>query len=65
MEREPRDLQVDPVCEMPIEPDRAYARLEWRGVTYYFCSPDCVEQFKIEPAVFATPGHPGPAHPVT
>ena len=57
------DKQVDPVCEMPIEPHRAFARREWQGVWYYFCSQDCVDKFEFEPSAFALSGEPGPARP--
>jgi Cu+-exporting ATPase len=41
---------VDPVCGMRIVADEAAGRHEHRGETYYFCSPQCLEQFKADPA---------------
>lgn len=40
----------DPVCNMQFEPNEAVATVEHEGVTYYFCSEDCAESFREEPA---------------
>ncbi len=43
---------TDPVCGMAIDPDKAKAAgliVEAEGVTHYFCSEDCKEQFKQNP----------------
>ena len=39
----------DPVCGMDVDPARAAARSEYRGRTYYFCSPHCKEEFDTAP----------------
>lgn len=36
----------DPICGMQVEKSTAAATLGHDGVTYYFCSPDCMETFK-------------------
>ena len=43
---------VDPVCGMTIDPADAAGQAEYRGQTYYFCHPSCVEQFKADPERF-------------
>lgn len=40
----------DPVCGMEIDPRKAAATHNHHGMTYYFCSPSCKENFEKEPA---------------
>src|SRR5258708_29333471 len=60
----------DPVCGMTVVPEKAAAKLEHAGKTYYFCSKGCAERFSREPEKFlvapgtaemehgsASPGH--------
>lgn len=35
----------DPICGLPVEPERAEFRVEIRGRTYYFCSEHCKRIF--------------------
>ncbi len=57
----------DPVCGMVVEPQKAAAKVEHAGNTYYFCSKRCAERFTREPEKFliasgtAGMGH-APAH---
>jgi P-type Cu+ transporter len=44
----------DPVCGMEIQKDRAAAREEYQGKTYYFCSHDCHVKFKATPQTHAS-----------
>lgn len=50
----------DPVCGMEIDEDMAEDLgaeiLELDGVTYYFCSPFCREQFEKDPQRYLTQG---------
>jgi Cu+-exporting ATPase len=46
---------VDPVCGMNILPETAAGKQEYEGTTYYFCSQNCIEKFKLNPAAFLTP----------
>jgi P-type Cu+ transporter len=39
----------DPVCGMTVNPQSAAGSFEYRGRTYYFCAPDCLEKFKADP----------------
>ena len=42
----------DLVCGMMVDSDRAAAKEEYQGQTYYFCSPGCAAQFRAEPTKF-------------
>jgi Cu+-exporting ATPase len=47
----------DPVCGMMVAPEKAAAKVEHAGKTYYFCSKGCAERFSREPEKFvAAPG---------
>jgi P-type Cu+ transporter len=39
----------DPVCGMDIDPATAAGTSEYKGQTYYFCSPGCKKSFDKEP----------------
>ena len=39
----------DPVCGMEIESEKAFAKREHEGRTFYFCSQDCVSKFDADP----------------
>ena len=36
----------DLVCGMQIDPGSTPAKMEYKGITYYFCSRDCLKLFK-------------------
>src|SRR5260370_11057047 len=40
---------VDPVCGMSVDPATARASTEYRGRTYYFCCPSCLQKFQADP----------------
>ncbi len=42
----------DPVCGMMVVPEKAAAKLEHAGKSYYFCSKGCAERFSREPDKF-------------
>src|SRR5260370_22750271 len=42
----------DPVCGMMVVPEKAAAKVEHAGQTYYFCSKRCAERFSREPEKF-------------
>lgn len=46
---------LDPVCGMWVDPEKARGSAEYKGKTYYFCSPRCVEKFKAEPERYLAP----------
>ena len=46
---------IDPVCGMTIDPADAAGHVDYRGHTYYFCNPQCLEQFQADPERFLDP----------
>ena len=51
----------DAVCGMPVDPEKAAARIEHSGRPYYFCSPGCAQRFREAPEKYAA-GSAGGAH---
>ena len=43
------DTVHDPVCHMDIDPATAAGTSEYKGQTYYFCSPGCKSSFDKDP----------------
>ncbi|MEW6001657.1 MAG: heavy metal translocating P-type ATPase [Nitrospirota bacterium] len=43
---------VDPVCKMMIEDKDAIGTSAYKGITYYFCSKQCKEDFDKDPEAF-------------
>ncbi|HXJ13281.1 MAG TPA: heavy metal translocating P-type ATPase [Candidatus Limnocylindrales bacterium] len=53
----------DPVCGMLVDPQKAAAKFEHGGKTFFFCSPRCKERFQQDPEKFlAAPGTAGMEH---
>lgn len=50
-------MDTDPVCKMPVAPQKDTVRAEYRGVTYYFCSERCHQEFTRHPEKYATEPH--------
>ncbi len=44
--------EIDPVCGMNVDPQLAAGSLEHAGKTHYFCSKQCLEKFKADPAKY-------------
>jgi P-type Cu+ transporter len=42
----------DPVCGMIVDPPQARGKAQYRGDTYYFCSPGCMHKFTADPAKY-------------
>lgn len=42
-------MAIDPVCGMEVDPAQAAGSVEYKGETYYFCSPGCKRSFEKEP----------------
>jgi Cu+-exporting ATPase len=42
-------MEMDPVCGMEIEVGDAYSTVDHEGLTYYFCSEECEQQFQSNP----------------
>jgi Cu+-exporting ATPase len=45
-------MALDPVCGMTVKEDEAAATSEYRGKTYYFCSPGCKKKFDAHPEAY-------------
>jgi Cu+-exporting ATPase len=45
-------MPVDPVCGMTVDPAEAAGSSSYRGQTYYFCHPSCLERFEAAPDEF-------------
>lgn len=48
-----RQLPIDPVCHMTIDPDGCDHRSVYRGIEYHFCSPACADAFNQAPRSYA------------
>ncbi len=46
-------MAKDPVCGMQVDEQKAAAKSEYKGRTYYFCHKVCKEKFDKEPAKYA------------
>jgi YHS domain-containing protein len=51
-------MVVDPVCGMDVEPDKAAARSDFKGQTYYFCAEACKTKFDADPEKYLSRGEP-------
>jgi len=51
-------MAEDPVCRMAIEREKAADRIEYSGVTYFFCSRGCRAEFEADPTRFLLPELP-------
>ena len=48
-------MTIDPVCGMTVQPATAAGSYQYRGTTYYFCNPSCLNRFKADPESFLKP----------
>src|SRR6266404_2361399 len=53
--RTKEEMERDPVCGMSVEPNKAAAKVEHGGQTYYFCAPGCAKRFKQAPEKYLQP----------
>src|SRR5262249_44686432 len=53
---------IDPVCGMDVDP-ATELRTDYKGTTYFFCHPSCLEGFRPDPEGFLHPRAPEPAVP--
>ena len=52
----------DPVCGMDVDPQTAAGKSEYKGQTYYFCSPGCKASFDKDPEKYLSSHHDHDAH---
>ena len=46
-------MAKDPVCGMTVDEKTTTLKSEYKGTTYYFCSPGCKRDFDKEPDKYA------------
>jgi Cu2+-exporting ATPase len=51
-------MEKDPVCGMDVELETAAGTSEYRGTTYYFCSPGCKKRFDEDPDRYVAAARP-------
>ena len=56
------DTVRDVVCGMDIEPATAAGKSEYKGQTYYFCSPGCKRSFDKDPEKYVGPNAENQPH---
>jgi len=58
-------MERDPVCGMTVDAERAAAKVEHAGKTYYFCCSACADKFRADPGKYlnTAPGNASPADP--
>src|SRR2546421_467517 len=64
-EKSGRTLVKDPVCNMDVDTATAAGSSEYKGQTYYFCSPGCVKRFNADPEKYLAPKSPATQAPKT
>ncbi len=42
-------MATDPVCKMEVDEKKARCKSQYEGITYYFCSPECKQEFDEDP----------------
>ena len=52
----------DLVCGMEIDPKTAAGKIEYKGQTYYFCSPGCKKAFDKDPEKYVHALHEHSGH---
>ncbi len=52
-------MAIDPVCKMNVAPDKAAAKVDYAGQSYYFCSDACHKAFSTDPQKYAGDASPG------
>jgi len=50
---------VDPVCGMKVVPEKAKAKVEYKGQSYYFCCAGCAQKFQADPGKYLNAPKPG------
>lgn len=52
-----RQQEIDPVCGMKVSTEDAEAVFEYRDEDFYFCSEQCLNEFKANPSVYFNKAH--------
>ncbi len=57
-------MAIDPVCGMEVDTASATFVSEYKGETYYFCSPGCKRDFDNQPEHFIRKDDDPGQHPL-
>jgi len=52
-------MHRDPVCGRRMNPNKAYAKIHYKGEIYYLCCPLCQSTFEQEPEKYISKQHSG------
>jgi Cu+-exporting ATPase len=55
--KELNEMYRDPICGMQVDPRTTAGTSEYKGTTYYFCSPGCKKTFDADPEKYAKRRH--------
>ncbi len=55
-------MAKDPVCGMDVDDKTTTLKSDYKGQTYYFCSPGCKRSFDKEPEKYAGKQSEGQEH---
>ncbi len=55
-------MAKDPVCGMEVDPKTAAGKSDYKGETYYFCSPGCKKAFDANPEKYVGKAHEHSGH---
>lgn len=47
-------MEIDPVCKMKVDPEKAAGKSEYEGKTYYFCAVGCKKRFDSNPEQYVS-----------
>jgi P-type Cu+ transporter len=50
-----KEITIDPVCGMTVDPKHAAGSFDYKAQTYYFCNTGCLEKFRADPEHFLNP----------
>ena len=59
---EPPKMAIDPVCGMSVDPATSKLKMDYAGLTYYFCSAGCKESFAADPGKYLGESRAGHSH---
>lgn len=46
---EVKQVAIDPICKMEVDPETAAGEYEYKGKKYYFCAVGCMKRFQEDP----------------
>ena len=52
-----KDMEIDPVCGMQVDPDAGKPRSEFEGKVYHFCAQKCCDKFEADQTFYLSGDH--------